>query len=382
MGQTFEIDLSISNVQGLWLWTANITWDPSYLNLTSVTEGDFLTSQVGATLFFNTPVNSPNGFCQINDASESSSVASGSGILAVLKFLTVQRCQQTTISSNVTLYGALSLNATEGTAQPEISLVSPTSQTTVTIHTGAPPTANAGPDQTVPKGTTVVFNASQSVYEGNNPTFTWTFTDKTLQTLTGMIASYTFNNPGTFNVKLTVQDSIGTGSSNVTITVTNETLTPLSIIISGATPGSPLQPYEKITFEVENSTLLNMPIKNCQWNMGDNSTPAVTTTPVQTYIYSNDGTYNVTVTIHYTDGVNQIGSTIVTIGQSATPSPSTTPSNTGANPTSSPNSQATASNNQSLAIPTTVLAILIGITAFILIASVFWLSKRTYPNCN
>jgi len=381
VGQTFEVDLTISNVTGLWGWTANITWDVSYLNLTSVKEGSFLTSQVGATLFFNTAVNSSRGWCQLNDASLSTSAANGSGILAALHFVTNQRCPQTTITSNIILEGALSANATEGTAPPQITPISGTSQTTVTIHTGAPPTANAGPNRTVPKGTTVVFNASQSVSEGNNLTYTWTFTDKTQQTLTGMIASYFFNNPGTFNVELTVQDSIGTGTSNATIIVTNETLTPISIVISGVTPGSPIPVGQDITFEVDNSTLRSVPIKNCLWEMGDNTEPKTTTNPVEEHAYSSAGTYNVTVTIYYTDGVDQTGSKTVTIGQtSSTSTPSTTAQpGTSANPTYSSSPTLQAQNDQSLAIPSTVLAILIGVTAFIMVGSVLWL-RRTVTN--
>jgi len=386
VGQTFEVNLTISNVQSLWGWSVNITWDPTYLSLNSVSEGDFLTSQVGQTFFLNTPTNSTKGWCNINDASASlSSVASGSGTLAILKFATVQRCSQTTISSNVVLYGVLPASATVGTPQPEISPVSPTSQTTITTHTGAPPTANAGPNQTVPKGYTVIFNASQSVCEGNNPTYTWAFTDVTPQTLTGMITNYTFDNPAIYNVELTVQDSIGVGTSNVTITVTNETLTPLSIIISGVKSGSSISAGEEITFEVENSTLRNVPIENCQWDMGDKSSPQVTSTPVEKYGYSNDGTFNVRVTVHYTDGINQIGSTTVTIGQTSGPAP--TPSNANSNTPSAPSStpqatatptfQATATNDQSLALPTAVLAILIGTTVFILFGSIFWLRKNS-----
>ncbi len=88
------------------------------------------------------------------------------------------------------------------------------STTLVSLIIPGPPTANAGSDQTVPVGTQVVFNASQSVSSGNNTMYTWTFVDSTPQNLTGMITNYTFNNPGNYTVTLTVSDSLG--SSNCT----------------------------------------------------------------------------------------------------------------------------------------------------------------------
>ncbi len=111
---------------------------------------------------------------------------------------------------------------------PQIVPASYFSTSIVSLVLPGPPTANAGTEQTVPVGTTVVFNGSQSVSSGANATYTWTFTDGTQQTLTGKIANYTFNNPGNYTVTLTVTDSLGTDNSTVLIRVngTQPTATP------------------------------------------------------------------------------------------------------------------------------------------------------------
>ncbi len=62
-------------------------------------------------------------------------------------------------------------------------------------------------------GTQVTLNGCKSFSAGNNPTYTWTFTDGVKQTLTGIIANHTFNTAGNYPVVLTVQDSFGSDNS-------------------------------------------------------------------------------------------------------------------------------------------------------------------------
>ena len=51
LNQVFKVNITISNVQNLWGWSARITWDPAVLNLVGAPiEGDFMT-QVGTTQF-------------------------------------------------------------------------------------------------------------------------------------------------------------------------------------------------------------------------------------------------------------------------------------------------------------------------------------------
>jgi PKD repeat protein len=101
-----------------------------------------------------------------------------------------------------------------------ITPASTTASCAVTLaYTSGPPIANAGKNQTVTQGTQVIFNASKTISVGNYTLYTWTFTEGTAQTLNGVIANYTFANPGNYTVNLTVQDSYGTDTSTMIITV-------------------------------------------------------------------------------------------------------------------------------------------------------------------
>jgi PKD repeat protein len=80
------------------------------------------------------------------------------------------------------------------------------------------PVANAGPNQTVIIGTAVTLNASTCTDNYGIVSYMWDFRDGTNGT--GMTATHTYANAGTFTAKLTVQDGAGnTAISPVTITV-------------------------------------------------------------------------------------------------------------------------------------------------------------------
>jgi PKD repeat protein len=238
------------------------------------------------------------------------------------------------------------------------------------------------------KGTTVLFNGTQSSSEGDNTTYTWAFLDGTQQTLTGATAYYTFNNPGVFNVTLTVQDSIGIGTAQTVVTVSNETRNPPTITISGVPSGQVIPPGTIITFGVDNSTLRNVPVVSYTWNMGDNKTSdqgqplsiITTTVPTEAYAYL-AGIYNVTLTVLYSDGLSDFSNITIAVGQSSasttpTPTSSQSPGSTyDSSSTSATPSTNIASDNSSLALPPIILAIITGVTIFVLFGSIFWLRK-------
>jgi len=102
-------------------------------------------------------------------------------------------------------------------------------QDTVILDT-TKPTANAGPDQTVNEDTLVTLDASASTDENGIATYTWTFTDVTLQTLSGKNPTYTFATPGTYTITLKVTDPAGnTATDTITITVSSAEAFPMWI---------------------------------------------------------------------------------------------------------------------------------------------------------
>jgi PKD repeat protein len=71
------------------------------------------------------------------------------------------------------------------------------------------PEADAGESQDVRRGTTVSFDGSGSSDNGKIQSYEWTFTDGTIQTLTGDSPTYTFDTAGSFQITLTVTDAAG-----------------------------------------------------------------------------------------------------------------------------------------------------------------------------
>ena len=72
-----------------------------------------------------------------------------------------------------------------------------------------PPVAEAGSNQSVFQGITVLFDASASTDDVAIKRYVWAFTDVTPKTLTGIRPNYTFNNLGDFEVTLNVTDYAG-----------------------------------------------------------------------------------------------------------------------------------------------------------------------------
>ncbi len=79
------------------------------------------------------------------------------------------------------------------------------------------PLANAGSSQTVTRGNSVTFDGSGSSDVSGILSFTWNFGDGV--TATGMTATHTYINAGTYSATLTVVDAAG-NSAQATVTIT------------------------------------------------------------------------------------------------------------------------------------------------------------------
>ncbi len=103
------------------------------------------------------------------------------------------------------------------------------------VADSTPPTATAGPDQTVDQGATVAFDGRGSTDNVGVVNYTWTFTDGSARTLYGPTPSYRFFNAGTYAVTLTVRDAAGNpGTDSVRITVLDVTLPTVAITAPAA----------------------------------------------------------------------------------------------------------------------------------------------------
>lgn len=250
LNQVFTLNITISNVQNLYGWAINVTWDSQFLTLVNKQEGNFLSDQVGGSQFAPLPVLDINYTRSDQDTSNNVGLkclklacsastssngiqdsASGSGVLATVTFKVIKQAQATPITLSVENLLKPNPVPAENAVMGPHEQITPTSNTAVTqvsLILSGPPTANAGRERTVTQGTQIVFDASQSVSSGNATTYAWNFMDGTPQNLTGKITSYTFNNPGNYSVALTVQDSFGSDTSAVMIKVLPSSATPIS----------------------------------------------------------------------------------------------------------------------------------------------------------
>ncbi|MDP6154906.1 MAG: PQQ-binding-like beta-propeller repeat protein [Candidatus Thermoplasmatota archaeon] len=86
------------------------------------------------------------------------------------------------------------------------------------------PTANAGPDQSVDRGSTVTFDGNGSYDNVGIQSLVWTFNDVGEKILYGFDPTYTFNNSGNFSVTLKVTDTSGNGYTDTMNVVVNNTI--------------------------------------------------------------------------------------------------------------------------------------------------------------
>jgi len=99
-----------------------------------------------------------------------------------------------------------------------------------TIPDSVPPVANAGPDVVGNEDTTMSFDGSRSTDNVGIASYTWTFMDGSMQSLSGMTASYVFATPGTYVVTLTVRDADGNvGTDSLTVTVRDVTAPAITV---------------------------------------------------------------------------------------------------------------------------------------------------------
>lgn len=181
VGSTIQVNIDVNNVQDLWLWDiTNLTFNPAYLNITSVTEGPFLKS-AGKSLFVwtsNSNLQFSEGYIpDITDILLEYSTASGTGVLATLTFqvLALGESQitfkQTTLESDTNLGTSSDPNYQQipcTTVNANIVVGSNASSSTPTPT--SPPAANSGTPTPIDPSTSTS-SAPTSSQTGQIPEF-------------------------------------------------------------------------------------------------------------------------------------------------------------------------------------------------------------------
>jgi PKD repeat protein len=170
----------------------------------------------------------------------------------------------------------------------------------VPVSDNDPPTADAGPDQTVETGVQVTFNGTGSADNIGILNYTWNFTHNgTAITLYGAAPSFIFWENVNHTVTLIVQDGAGnTETDTVNILVLRETLSPP---VADAGNDATIHFGEIFTFDGSGSTD-DLAVTNYTWAFTYNNTLTYLYGQSPSFRFFANGDYTVTLTVRDADG--------------------------------------------------------------------------------
>jgi len=169
-----------------------------------------------------------------------------------------------------------------------------TASANITVLNRPPVASFTESAETVLTGQVISFNASASSDpDGTIASYFWDFGDET--NATGMTATHSYSDNGTYTVTLTVTDDDGaTDTANSTKTVSNRP--PIASFTESA---ETVYTNQVISFNASSSSDPDGTIVSYFWDFGDGANATSMTT---THSYSDDGTYIVTLTVTDDDG--------------------------------------------------------------------------------
>jgi PKD repeat protein len=185
---------------------------------------------------------------------------------------------------------------------------SDSASTTVAIDpVNQAPVANAGAPYSANAGEELVFDGSGSTdSDGSIVSYAWDFGDGS--TASGATPSHTYNMSGSYNVSLTVTDDGGLTHTDNTSATIGEVINQPPVADAGGPYAGQLD--EIISFDGTASTDPDGSITSYEWDFGDGVTASGANPD---HSYSQEGSYNVTLTVTDNDGVNDSSSTTAII---------------------------------------------------------------------
>ena len=188
-----------------------------------------------------------------------------------------------------------------------------TDAATVTVRDITPPSADAGANQTVERGTLVSFNASGCSDNVGIANYTWTLSDGIAVQLYGVQPQYRFNAYGLFNVILNVTDAAGNRASDaMTVAVTDMTNP-----IADAGFDQTVDAHALVTFNGTGSSD-NAGIVNLTWNFSDGA-PVMLYGAKPSHTFDNLGVFLVTLNVTDAAGNWNMDTMTVTVRDATVP---------------------------------------------------------------
>ena len=178
----------------------------------------------------------------------------------------------------------------------------------VTVNNVAPVIDSLTGDTNINEGDTAQFKASATDPGDDTLTYTWNLSDGT--ELTGEEITHTFTEDGEYDVNLTVADEDG-GITTQTLTVTVSNVAPL--VDAGENRVS--NEGDIVEFNASFSDPGIEDTHTIKWNFGDGSTATNTLTPSHTY--TDNGIYDVSITVTDDEGASTTSTLKVTVNNVA-----------------------------------------------------------------
>ncbi|MBE0517792.1 MAG: PKD domain-containing protein, partial [Thermoplasmata archaeon] len=185
----------------------------------------------------------------------------------------------------------------------------------IAVTPDAIPVANAGVDFTVDEDEPATFNgtgSSDDVMIIEN--YTWTILSLDI-TMYGESPSYTFVDPGTYSVELSVTDSIGQASEPDTVVVTVEDVT---LPVADAGSDETVSFGTEVTLDGSGSSDNSGTIESYVWTFIDDGSVELTGETVD-YEFTEPGVYTVTLTVADAAGLEDIDTVVITVVDEAPP---------------------------------------------------------------
>ncbi len=170
-----------------------------------------------------------------------------------------------------------------------------TQNQTVTVSNADPVLSAIVGDATGAEGEQLSWTAVASDPGSDTLTYSWSFGDGSpgVSNSTLPVASHTYVNEGSYQVSVVVSDGDG-GTTTSLLTVVVSNAAPLLSNLTGTTSG---QEGDSYSYSVQAADAGSGDVLSYSWNFGDGSAPVVTTTGQVTHVFTDDGTFGVTVTV-------------------------------------------------------------------------------------
>jgi PKD repeat protein len=184
-----------------------------------------------------------------------------------------------------------------------------TSTLKVTVNNTAPAIAKIEGDTEISEGDTADFTASATDTEADELTYAWDFGDGS-ETVMGQNVEHIFVDNGLYEATVTVTDDDGASTTqSLTITVNNAAPSIDPWLDETATEGDTVE----LVASFSDPGILDT--HTIAWDFGDGETEIDTLTP--THVYTDNGIYEVTLTVTDNDGASTSSSLQVTVNNAA-----------------------------------------------------------------